>query len=269
MMINPFLPTSLDDVPEDELLPLATLLCETLMRRAPVAVALPDVLGVLEHVHPQLKLGLFTVPSAGSNYLCRALTVVLDAALTAEQRHERAWGSKDDPQRFRQRDCIQEPLRRFQLPATSHALHQRLSDEVPLLLRLLRWTRRFFWQRNLLWGACLQAAAIVLSRILLLWLALRRKIGGWCAHVCLRAALRKAWALLFGGRAPLPDALKKLPMTLRRERKTLLIFCKEGMDAGALPPEPFAELIARWQAGLLPPAHELSEEEEDQERCLV
>ncbi len=268
-MINPFLPTSLNDVSEDELLPLVTLLCDTLMRHAPIVLPLPDVMGLLECVHPRLNLGHFTVTSDGSNYLCRAVTVVLDAALTAEQRHERAWGGKDDPQRFRQRDCMQEPLRRCDLPTSSHDIHKCLEQEFPLLLRLLRCARRFFWQRSLLWQACLQAAAIVLSRILLLWMHLRRLIGGWCAEVCLRAALRKTWELLFGTRLPLPDLLKKLPMTLRRERKTLRMFIEEGKNAQALPPEPFAELVARWQAGLLPPAHELSKEEEDQERCLV
>jgi hypothetical protein len=268
-MINPFIPTSLDGIPEEELVPAATLLCDCLMRHAPAWVTLPDVMGVLEHAHPWLDVNLLTVISDGSNSLCRAVVEVMEAAITYEQRHQRAWGGKDDPQRFRQRDCIQVPLDRKKLPRTSHDLDKRLVAEMPLLLRLLRCARRFFWRGNLLWQACLQAAAIVLSRVLLLWLALRRKIGGWCAQVCLRAALRKAWLMLFGAGAELPKLLKKLPMTLRRERKTLRLFIKEHKNGGVLPPEPFAELVARWQAGLLPPAHELSEAEEDEVRCEV
>ena len=257
-------PPDLDAVLAGTPAPLASFLAFYLTRHAPRPLPQPDALGLLAWLDEFDTRRLWR-ENTGSAFLVRALTLLSDQAIVLEQRHQRAWGGDDHPQRIRPNEAAQQPRDPRTLPTTTTELCELLDQEAPLLARLFRASQQYYWANNYIWMGYHQAFAVVLMRVYDLWAALRTLADWWYADLCLRAAFRKVWEDLFGLDVPLPTLLKKQPLRLWQEREVFWRLMQEERDAQAkaqragqplarwAPPRIWTEVIARWHAGDLPP----------------
>jgi hypothetical protein len=210
-----------------------------------------DLLYLLRYVQHKLHMGLFWQPHAGAELLCQVLMLILDTAEERQRKYQRSWG---DPQhrRFRLRDLVQEAISAERLPRSAYVLAERLYEELRLAVHLLRGARWYARRQQALWQSYHQAAAIVLSRVLVIWLRLRKETSPWVAYACLRTALRQVWRLLFGERTALPDVLEEQSVSVWTEAETLEVFAHMAKRGHTRAPRALAGIVAEWQRGNLP-----------------
>jgi hypothetical protein len=261
---------SLDQFREQGQLPLVILLADYLFRRLPFSNDLPDVLTLLDYAHERLSHALLWWNNTCTALLCQGVQAILDMAWERQQgRFLRAWGSKTNRQYFKRGELNQAPLKRKDVPTELAPLCQMLLDDVLLVVRLLRGAIYSYGKRDSHWQLYHQAAAVVLTRLFVLWVELRRATDGWVAQVCLRWALRETWKTLFGADVALPELLMPVRMTVQREREVLHLLIKKGHVREPVRPAPLAEIMARWAAGDLPNAALRGKDGEPAVRCWV
>jgi hypothetical protein len=245
---------SLAQFREREEFPLVILLADYLFAHLPFSKERPDVLGLLDYAHEKLAQALLWWPNMCTSLICRSFLAILAMAHARQEQRLRAWGSRTNRQYFKQGELVQAPLRRKDIPTELAPLCQMLLADALLVARLLRGALFYFGKRDPHWQLFHQAAAVVLTRLFVLWVELRHTTDGWVAQVCLRWALRQTWQTLFGAELALPDLLQPVRMTVQREREVLRLLIKKGHADEAVLPEPLAEVLRCWQAGDLPPA---------------
>ena len=273
-------PPELEAVLAGESAPLTSFLYYYPIRNAPKLMPQPDALGVLGFVDDLDTQGLWR-QTATTTFLVRGLTLLLDQANALEARHQRAWGGAEHPQRLRPNEAIQPPRDPKTLPLNLQELGALLDEELALCFRLARAGQQYYWARNFLWAGYHQAAAVVLSRVYDILALLLARTDWWYLEVCLRAAFRQIWEELFGLGIPLPSLLRKKPLPRWQERLLLEWMTRAEREARCLarlrkqpyvppkPPRPFAEVLAAWQAGDLPPPTRGTRMEEARARFWV
>jgi hypothetical protein len=250
-MFDPVQEHSLDYAIRHEQWPLARFLAVHLQKILPKTITPLDLLFLLGLVCSRLGLMRFWDTHAGADLLCHVFDALLDTAETRQKKRLRSWGDTTH-RRFCHRDLAQKLVTAEELPRSAYMLEQRVFQEALLAAHLLRGARRFGRRQQLQWAQYHQAAGIVLSRLLEVWLKLRKETSPCIAYTCLRWALRKVWQALFGAEAPLLDLLQEQDMPQWVEVETLDVMTEMARRGHTRTPEALAHVVAEWQRGNLP-----------------
>jgi hypothetical protein len=252
-MYDPVQEHALDHAIRHDEWPIARFLAHHLRGILPRHITPLDLLFLVSLVCTRLGLARLWDTHAGAKLLCEAFDLLLTTADARQKKCLLSWGDPKHRRAFSQRDFLQPSITAEDLPRSAYELEERLFQEALVAAHLLRGARRSARRQQGQWQLYQQAAAVVFTRLLEVWLKLRKETSDWIAYACLRHALKRVWQALFGQAAPVPACIDEQDLPLWIEVEAFQVMTDMAKRGHTRAPAALARVVAEWQRGNLPP----------------